>query len=134
MADLECVLASPEKLVFEGTVRSVVVPATDGEMGILPRHASLLGALDFGELRIEQEVGKKDHYFIQGGGFVEVVKGKVTILATEVEAVESIDRSEAQECLSRLEESRPEMKNIEAREAYQKDVRAAKRRLQLAKS
>ena len=132
MADLECVLTSPEKLVFEGKVRSVVVPATDGEMGILPRHAPLLGALDSGELRIEEETGKKDRYFVQGGGFVEVVKDTVTILATEVEPVESIDRAAAEERLERLRESRPETKDIEVRAAYQKEVAAAKRRVQLA--
>ena len=69
MANLECVLTSPEELVFEGKVRSVVVPATDGEMGILPRHAPLIGALSYGELRIEKEDGQKAHYFVQDGGF-----------------------------------------------------------------
>ncbi len=133
MAELECVLASPEKLVFEGKIRSVVVPATDGELGILARHAPLLGALSFGELRIEQEAGTKDHYFVQGGGFVEVAPGKVTILATEVETVDSIERAEAEERLSRVRESAPKTGDFKARESHQQDVRAAKRRLQLAK-
>ena len=133
MAELECVLASPEKLVFEGKIRSVVVPATDGELGILARHAPLLGALSFGELRIEQESGDKDHYFVQGGGFVEVARGKVTILATEVETVDSIERAEAEERLSRMRESAPKTSDFKARESHQQDVEAATRRLQLAK-
>lgn len=132
MKELECVLASPEKMVFQGKVRSVVVPATDGEMGILPRHAPLLGALAFGELRIERQSGTKDHYFVQGGGFVEVVKGRVTILATEVEAVESIDRREAEERVLRLRDA-PGAGDLEAREAHQQDLRAAERRLRLAR-
>ncbi len=133
MAELECVLASPEQLVFEGKIRSVVVPATDGELGILARHAPLLGALSFGELRIEQEAGNKDHYFVQGGGFIEVAGGKVTILATEVETVDSIERAEAEERLSRVRESAPKTSDPKARESHQQDVQAAKRRLQLAK-
>ena len=133
MAYLDCVLASPEKLVFEGKVRSVVVPATDGEMGILARHAALLGALSFGELRIEREAGARDHYFVQGGGFVEVASGKVTILATEVESLGSIDREEAEERLRQVRESAPRTSDVNARESHQQAVAAAKRRVQLAK-
>ncbi len=132
MADLQCVVASPEKLVFEGKIRSVVVPATDGELGILPRHAPLLGALSFGELRIEQAAGTKDRFFVEGGGFVEVVPGKVTILATRIETVDSIDRAEAGERLTSLRETAPKTRDWEARESHQQQVEAARRRLQLA--
>lgn len=133
MTELKCVLASPEQLVFEGKIRSVVVPATDGELGILPRHAPLLGALSFGELRIEREVGRRDHYFVQGGGFVEVAGSKVTILATEIETVDSIDRAQAEERLTRLRENAPKTTDFKVRDVYQQDVRAARQRLKLAK-
>lgn len=125
-------------MVFEGKVRSVVVPATDGEMGILPRHAPLLGALSFGELRIEPKTGSTAHYFVQGGGFVEVAKGgspggRVTILATEIETVDSIDRAEAEKRLARVRENAPKTHDFEERESHQRNVRAAKRRVELAK-
>ena len=49
-----------------------MVPAVDGELGILPRHAALVAALGFGELRIEEESGKKGRFFLEGG-FVQVM-------------------------------------------------------------
>ena len=60
------------------------------------------------------------------------MKGTVNILAAEVEPVESIDRAAAKRRLERLRESRPETKDIKVRAAYQKEVAAAKRRVQLA--
>jgi F-type H+-transporting ATPase subunit epsilon len=133
MVDLQCVVASPEKLVFKGKVRSVVVPATDGELGILRRHAPLLGALSFGELRIEDDTGRKAHFFVQGGGFVEVVPGQVTVLATEIETLDSIDPAEAEERVSRLRENAPRTSDFQVRESHAQEVRAAERRLELAK-
>ena len=57
----------------------------------------------------------------------------MTILATEVETVDSIERAEAEERLSRVRDSAPKTSDSKVRESHRQDVQAAKRRLQLAK-
>ena len=131
MANLHCVLTSPEALVFEGTVRSVVVPATDGEMGILPNHAALIGTLAFGELRVVTEDGQKSRYFVHGGGFVEVLKNRVTVLAKSVQEVEQIDRADAERELQDISSESVPPGDWQARANHQESLEVAKRRLKL---
>ena len=133
MADMRCVLTSPEELLFEGKVRSVVVPAVDGELGILPRHAPLVGALSFGELRLELEDGSRARYFVHGGGFVEVLNDEVTVLATNVEDVTDEKLEIAETHLKDLLGKDIASHNIEELDAHRDSVNVAKRRLQVVK-
>ncbi len=133
MATLECVVTSPEEMVFEGGARSVVVPALDGEMGILPGHAALVGALSFGELRIEREDGSKQRYFVRGGGFVEVAKNRVTVLAADVEDLAEADVAAAEANLEAARADRPESRDAETLAAHYERIRVAKTRLRLVR-
>ena len=82
---IHCSITTPEKLVYEGTARMVVVPSSDGELGILPNHAALMSLLGVGELRLEAENGGQSSFFVSGG-FVQVADDAVNVLATEAEA------------------------------------------------
>ncbi len=73
---------SPESAVFDGEADSVVVPAFDGELGILPNHAPLMTTLGHGTLRIT--VGGATRNFDVQGGFLQIVKNRVRILAEQV--------------------------------------------------
>ena len=75
---LQLRIVTPERPVFRGTVDAVVVPAHDGEVGILPRHARFLAALGVGELRAT--VGAEVKRFFVEGGFVQVSADRVTVL------------------------------------------------------
>jgi F-type H+-transporting ATPase subunit epsilon len=79
---------SPERVLFEGTVDSMVAPAYDGEVGILPKHAPMMTLLGKGELRLGQggSVGR----FRVEGGFLQVLNDSVRVV-TET-AVESSTR------------------------------------------
>jgi F-type H+-transporting ATPase subunit epsilon len=72
-------IISPDASLFEGEADSVVVPALDGELGILDHHAPLIAALKAGEVRITTK-GKTEKLPI-AGGVVEVKQNKVMILA-----------------------------------------------------
>ncbi len=74
---------SPERKLFEGPARFVVVPAYDGEIGILHDHAPLMALLGDGALRIETERGTRR--FRIAGGFVQVVNNEVSILSETAE-------------------------------------------------
>ena len=69
---------SPEKVLFEGQVDSVVAPAFDGEVGILPQHAPMMTLLGKGELRLGQNgsAGK----FTIAGGFLQVLNDTVRVV------------------------------------------------------
>jgi F-type H+-transporting ATPase subunit epsilon len=97
---LQVELRSPEGLAWQGQARTVVVPATKGSMGILPRHAPLTSSLEVGLTRVKEE-GGKEHRFVTGQGIVEVVDDKVQILVGFAERPEQIDVKRAQEAHDR---------------------------------
>ena len=66
MADLEVRVVSPEALLFEGASSSVVAPAWDGKVGILPGHAPMIALLGSGELTIDLFEGGSETFFVAG--------------------------------------------------------------------
>lgn len=69
---------SPERVLFEGEVDSVVAPAFDGEVGILSQHAPMMTLLGAGELRLG-EAGAAGRFRIEGG-FLQVLNNSVRIV------------------------------------------------------
>jgi F-type H+-transporting ATPase subunit epsilon len=69
---------SPEAVLFEGTTDSVVVPAYDGEVGILTGHAPMMTLLGRGALRIGR--GGGESRFTIEGGFMQVVDNQVRVV------------------------------------------------------
>ena len=76
---------SPEEKLFEGPAQFVVVPAHDGELGILRDHAPLMALLGMGILRIETESGTRS--FQVSGGFLQVVDNEVSVLSEAAEEI-----------------------------------------------
>ena len=91
-----------EGLVYSEDVDMVIAPGTEGEMGILPRHAPLLTALTYGELRVKR--GEEEESFAVSGGFMEVQPNRVTVLADTAERAEEIDVERAEAARRRAEE------------------------------
>lgn len=75
---LQVSVISPERVMFEGTARSVVAPAFDGEVGILPAHAPLMTLLGKGTLRIATESGEQR--FAVDGGFLQIIDDRVRVV------------------------------------------------------
>ncbi|MGH7658256.1 MAG: ATP synthase F1 subunit epsilon [Gemmatimonadales bacterium] len=73
---------SPSAAMFDGDADAVVAPAHDGEVGILPRHAPFMTLLGRGTLRIRQ--GGTERRFAVDGGFLQVVKDTVRVVAEHV--------------------------------------------------
>jgi len=76
---------SPEAALFEGDATSVVVPAFDGELGILTGHAPLMTLLGKGELRVESEAGGRR--FAIEGGLLQIVNDQVRVVTERGSAV-----------------------------------------------
>lgn len=76
-------VVSPERKLFEGPAKFVVVPAYDGEVGILHDHAPLMALLGEGALRVETTTGTLR--FRVSGGFVQVLDNEVSVLSETAE-------------------------------------------------
>lgn len=76
--DLEIV--SPEKLLLSRPVDMVVIPAAEGEMGVLPQHAPMIVLLQEGVIRL-YEGNRVTESLKVSGGFAEVTPTRVTVLA-----------------------------------------------------
>jgi F-type H+-transporting ATPase subunit epsilon len=97
--DLEIV--TPERRVVAETVDEVVVPGSEGYLGVLPGHAPLLTGLGTGE--VAYRVGDRFHYVAVSGGFAEVLRERVSILAETAERAEEIDLERALAARARAE-------------------------------
>ena len=72
-------VVSPEKVMFEGEAASVVAPAWDGQVGILPRHAPMITLLGAGTLSVDLPGGGSEEWFVAGGA-LKVENDQVTVL------------------------------------------------------
>ena len=79
MAALQVRVVSPEALLFEGTAASVVAPAWDGKVGVLPGHAPMIALLGAGELAIDLPTGGSESFFV-AGGVLKVEGSELTVL------------------------------------------------------
>ncbi len=96
-------IVSQEGPVFEDdAVDMVVLPGSEGEMGILPHHAALLTTLNFGELRVRK--GGAEESFIVYGGVAEVRPDRVIVLADTAESTYEVDEAKALEALRHAEQ------------------------------
>src|SRR5512140_4015984 len=91
-------LVTPERIVYTNEVEMVIVPAFDGEIGILPLHAPLVGALKAGEVRCK--FGDTTEWFAISGGYIQVHEDKVIILADDAVASSQIDVERAKAALA----------------------------------
>ena len=80
MAGLHFELVSPARLLFSGSVVSVTIPGTEGEMGIYPGHSPVLSTLKPGVVTVYKDGGSTDRIFVKGG-MVEVNPQGLTLLA-----------------------------------------------------
>ena len=96
---LELEIVSPEKLLLSRAVEMVVIPAAEGEMGVLERHAPMLVSLRGGVITLYDNGQPTDRLFV-AGGFAEVTPERCTVLANEVLPVSELNAATAQQRLA----------------------------------
>ncbi len=94
MATIKVDIVSAEGEIHSGEATMVFAPAQMGEVGIAPRHAPLLTALNPGEVRVQTEDGKEESFYITGG-MLEVQPHLVTILADTALRGDQLDEAAA---------------------------------------
>ncbi len=118
-------VVSAEGEIFSGPATMVFVPASEGDIGIAPRHAPLLTLLKAGEVRIQTPEGG-EHLIYVGGGVLEIQPKKVTVLADTALRAKDIDEAAAIAAKQRAEEAlKDKVDAISQAEALAELARAA---------
>lgn len=97
-------IVSPEKLLLSRDVDMVVIPASEGDMGVLEGHAPMMVTLRGGIVSLWSGDQVTDTLFV-AGGFAEVTPERCTVLAGEAMPVNELERSEAEKRLRDAEEA-----------------------------
>lgn len=113
-------VVTPERVAYAGQVASLQAPGSEGSFGVLAGHLPLLTALQIGRLRFVEEGGHAVQMAISGG-FVEVGREQVAVLAEAAERLEEIDveraeaaRQRAEERLARVQEEQVDVARAQA--------------------
>jgi F-type H+-transporting ATPase subunit epsilon len=105
MAKLKARLVSPEREVWAGDADQVIAKTIEGEMGILPGHAPVLGVLvDGSVVRIKPAEGGEWVSAMVGSGFFSVAADEVSVLAQQAELADEIDVEAARQALQALQQ------------------------------
>jgi F-type H+-transporting ATPase subunit epsilon len=98
-------IVTPESTAWEGEADSLMIPAHEGQLGILPGHAPLLAQLAPGVLQIRS--GGDVKLLAVSGGFLEVFEGRASIFAETAEMDEQIDEERARQSAEQAKPRRP---------------------------
>jgi len=97
-------IVSPEKLLLSRDVDMVVIPAAEGDMGVLEGHAPMVVTLRGGVVSLYEGDRVTDTLFV-AGGFAEVTPEGCTVLAPEAMPINEIERTTAETRLRDAEEA-----------------------------
>lgn len=105
-------MITPERIALQASADFVVLPAFEGEMGVLPGHEPYWVELKAGEVRVASD--KESHSFAIAGGFAEIVRDRISIFAETAELAHEIDAEREHQALERAkaEVSRRDMDPI----------------------
>ncbi len=125
MATLQVELVAVERQIWSGEARMVIARTTEGELGVLPGHAPLLGELAAGGVVTIRTESGDDLVIAAHGGFLSVTERGVSILAETAELAGDIDVERAREALRRAEAEGDDPEALAAARRAQSRLRAA---------
>ncbi len=102
MSTIAVEIVSAEEAIWSGSGTMVYAPAEMGEVGIAPQHAPLLTRLKPGEVRVQQENGEEQFFYVSGG-LLEIQPHVVTVLSDTALRAADLDEAKAQEAIKQAE-------------------------------
>jgi F-type H+-transporting ATPase subunit epsilon len=126
-------VVSVERSLFEGEVEFIIANGADGELGVLARHAPLMTVLKPGPLRIQETIGGPEQVLFVGGGFMEVLPERVTVLADVAENADEISVERAEDARRRAQEKLAGTLTTAEESEFQNALAVAEARLRLAR-
>jgi F-type H+-transporting ATPase subunit epsilon len=127
-------VVSVERSLFEGDVEFLIANGADGELGVMARHAPLMTILKPGPLRIQESMGGPEEVLFVGGGFLEVLPDRVTVLADVAELANEISLERAEEARRRAQERLAGTLTTAEEVEFQQELAVAEARLRLARA
>ena len=127
-------VVSVERSLFEGDVEFLVANGSDGELGVLAQHAPLMTILKPGPLKIQETIGGEEVVLFVGGGFLEVLPDRVTVLADVAEHAAEISVERAEEARRRAQERLAGTLTTAEEVEFQQALAMAEARLRLARA
>ena len=127
-------VVSVERSLFEGDVEFLVANGADGELGVLAKHAPLMTILKPGPLRIQETIGGEEQVLFVGGGFLEVLPDRVTVLADVAEHAAEISVERAEEARRRAQERLAGTLTTAEEVEFQQALAMAEARLRLGRA
>ena len=106
MASLRVALVAPDREVWIGNATMLTARTTEGDIGVLPGHAPMLGILESAPVRIVRQ-DEADLVAAVHGGFLSVTNAGVSVLGETVELASEIDVARAREALDRVRGADP---------------------------
>lgn len=92
-----------DRIFYDGRCEQVILPISDGSMGVKAHHENLAVAIEVGELKIQKEDGTWENGVV-GTGFAQIINNRVTVIVDTAEHPEEIDVRRAKEAKERAEE------------------------------
>ena len=114
--ELKLEVVTPERAVLSETVDQVVLPGSEGQVGIMPGHLPLLTSLGIGEMIVRTNDGER-HFFVDKG-FAEILDDKVSVLTKGCEGISDIDIAKAKDDVTVAEE---EIERLEAKAEHKSE-------------
>ena len=105
-------IVTPERVVMRSEVIQVTVPTKEGEITVLSGHIPLVATLQAGVIEIVKDDGNREVLSLSGG-FIEVLREKIVILADTAEMAEEIDIKKVDEARKRAEDSIKEIRHFD---------------------
>lgn len=132
MSTIRLDFVSQDHMVFSGDVTEILAPGSEGQLGILPKHAPLMTILAPGEVVVKR-AGEPDLSFVVSGGWMEVRPNHVNILARTAEHSDEIDLQRAEAARARAEELLREAPTREERAGIEMALKRSHIRLKVGK-
>ena len=125
-------IIASDKVFYEGRCRKLIIPAPDGQKGILPNHENMVIAIVVGTAKVQLAGEDEWRDLAVGTGFAEIVNNRVTLLVDTAERPEDIDIRRAQEQQERAEEQMRQKQSIQEYYHTQASLARAMTRLRVA--
>ena len=125
-------IVTPEKTILSENATALQIPAAEGSLGILAGHAPLLAELSVGECVVRLAGGAEEQLVI-AGGFVEVSRDRVTVLADSAEFAANIDVDRAEQAMARARDLLAKLDSGASsdRDAAQQEMRRAQAEIRI---
>jgi F-type H+-transporting ATPase subunit epsilon len=131
--DLEIV--SPERLLLSRPVDMVVIPGSEGDLGVLVQHSPMIVLLRGGTIRLYDGGQVTEQVFVTGG-FAEITPTRVTVLADEIMQLAEVSRAEGERRLAaaQAEYERADKMDVPGLDAAMDRMQSARAMIEVAQA